>query len=182
MASESFTSYSVDNDKKFARALKHAGENVSNLTTPLNLIRNDFYKSQKAIFMLSGPGKYPDLQPETKKKKEFYIGSAYPILRFSGQLEKSVTDKNDMNAVNDILGKKTLLLGTLVEYGVYHQSDKPRRKAPNRAGPWIPQRKFFFIGPEAPSVATDEQMGRLKRWMAIMADYVTKAIAKENKG
>lgn len=168
--SEAFTSYEVDNDKKFQKALAEAGKRVANLTTPLNLIANDFYKSERAIFQLKSAGQYPDLADRTKQFKIGLLGTPYPILRLTGKLEASLTKRGDANAVNDILGKKTLVIGTLVDYGVYHQSDKPRSV--------IPLRKFLFIGPEAPKFATSEQMGRLERWMSILSDYVNKAIEK----
>lgn len=190
MADTPFTSYYTDNDKKFAKALKKVGERLNDLTLPLNLIANDFYKSERAIFKLKSEGQYPPLgglKPtrqlryrgadmtarevaELRKKEQ--VGFAYPLLKRTGLLERSLVNRSDINAVNDILGKKTLVIGTLVEYGIYHQSDENRTK--------IPLRKFLFIGPEASKFATSEQMGRLERWRSILSDYLSKMIAKGN--
>jgi phage gpG-like protein len=161
---ETFTSYSVDNDKRFRRALDEARNAVGDLRIPLTLISRDFFKSQKAIWLLSGPGQYPDLAPSTKRAKQKAGKPIYPILKDSGLLERSMTNPTDANAVNEIFGKSTLIVGTKVQYGVYHQSDAPRKH--------LPLRKFLFIGPEAARFATDEQKGRLQRWVSILQAHV----------
>lgn len=186
MAAEGFTSYSVDNDRKFAKALAFAGKRLEDLRVPLNLIANDFYKSEKAIFQLKSEGQYPPLgglnsstktrfrgkdmtrRQAAEARKIEKVGFAYPLLKRTGLLERSLTNRSDTNAVNDIVGNKTLIIGTLVEYGSFHQSDRSRSK--------IPLRKFLFIGPEAKKFATSEQIGRLQRWVAILQDYIKKSI------
>lgn len=170
MVAERFTSYSIANDQEFTQALEKAAALIGDLTLPLSLIRGDFYKSERAIFQLQGPGQYPDLKESTKKEKERKGFKAYPILYRSGKLAKSLTNAGDPNAIGQIFNKQTLIIGTLVDYGIYHQSDRPRKK--------IPLRKFLFIGPEAAQFATSEQIGRMQRWMGIIADYVKKVLAK----
>lgn len=161
-----FTSYEVDNDRRFRRALSSARRRVGNLTTPLILISKDFYKSQKAIFQLQSSGKYPDFKNEkSKRQKEKKVGFAYPLLKRSGKLEASLVNPSDPNAINLIVNKAELFIGTSVDYGIYHQSDAPRRK--------IPLRKFLFIGPES-SFATSDQQGRPKRWSRILRKHVVK--------
>lgn len=171
--SSPFTSYKVDNDRRFREALRAAGEQVSDLTIPLTLIARDFYKSEKAIFSLQGPGQYPDLSTAYKASKLKAVNFVYPILKRSGRLASSVTDPSSSDAINQIINKNTLVIGTKVSYGVFHQSDAPRKK--------IPLRKFLFIGPEAPKFATSDQMGRLQRWTQILADYVDE-VNKQNLG
>lgn len=160
----SFTSYSVDNDGKFRAALERAKGLVSDLRTPLTLIAQDFFKSQKAIWMLSGPGQYPDLSARYKVLKQKKYGFMYPILEATGALKRSMTNPKDPNAISEIINKDTLIVGTRVPYAKFHQSDEPRKT--------LPLRKFLFIGPEAPRFATSEQMGRLYRWNNILNAYV----------
>jgi phage gpG-like protein len=170
----SFTSYKVDNDKKFSKAIDKASKKVADLRLPLALISKDFYRSEKAIFQLGGPGQYEDLAQSTIDAKERDGQPIYPILmgigRGRGRLAESVTNPRSPDAINQIINKRTLLIGTEVEYGVYHQSDKPRSK--------IPLRKFLFIGPES-RFANNDQKGRLSRWTNILSAYVVKKTGEE---
>lgn len=165
----SFASYEVDNDNKFKNALVRAKMVTNDLTIPLTLIAKDFYKSQKAIFLLNGPGQYPDLAESTKEQKARQGFSVYPILKRTGRLADSTTNPSHPDAINQIINKRTLILGTTVEYGIYHQSDKPRSK--------IPLRKFLFIGPES-SFANSDQQGRVGRWMNILNSYVLRKLGE----
>ena len=164
-----FTSYEIDNDKKFQNALKRAKAVTDDLTIPLTLIAKDFYKSQKAIFMLKGPGQYPDLKESTKEQKQKAGFSVYPILMRTGRLGESTTNPAHPDAINQIINKRTLIIGSKVPYGIFHQSDAPRTK--------IPLRKFLFIGPES-SFANDEQQGRVGRWLNIMNSFVLKKLGE----
>jgi phage gpG-like protein len=163
-------SYVKINDEIFKKKMAKAQKAVDDLRVPLILISKDFYKSQQAIFKLKGPGQYPDLKEKTKIDKLRNGYSVYPILYRTGRLAKSTLDASHPDAINQIIDKKILVIGTRVPYGVYHQSDAPRRK--------IPLRKFLFIGPEAKEFATSDQMGRLKRWTSILDSYVKKAVKK----
>ena len=165
------TSYEVDNDKAFQRAIERAKRAVDDLTVPLTLITKDFYRSEKAIFQLQSPGQYPDLARSTKKARARAGVSVYPILMgmgtSRGKLAKSLTEPDSPDAYNQIINKRTLFIGTQVEYGIYHQSDAPRSK--------IPLRKFLFIGPES-KFANSDQQGRVGRWLNIMNDFVLKKL------
>lgn len=169
-----FTSYEVDNDKKFANAISRALRQTKNLTIPLTLIAQDFYKSEKSIFMLQGPGRYPDLAPFTKERKEKAGAPLYPILMgiapSRGRLAGSLTEPTHPDAINQIINQRTLVIGTKVQYGIYHQSDKPRTK--------IPLRKFLFIGPES-QFANSDQQGRVGRWLNILNEFVLQKAKQE---
>lgn len=188
-------SYTVENDAKFAQTLRDASQIVSDLRIPFGLISRDFYRSELAIFKLKGPGKYPPFKnsirvaapgkkPGTYSKRETFDvsksiyqqrkikkwGFDYPLLVASGRLAASITQPNAPGSINQIT-KLSMVIGTSVPYGIYHQSDAPRSK--------IPQRKFVFIGPEAPSFATSEQQGRLQRWIGYVEDYAIKSFIKK---
>lgn len=174
---ESFTSYQVDNDKRFRIAMKRAANASQDLRIPLGLILMDFYKSEAAIFKLKGPGKYPvfkgkrgeDGMTDYQRKKKKDVGFDYPLLVHSGSLAASMLGPNNKGSISKIT-KLSLTIGTSIEYGIYHQSDKPRKR--------LPLRKFLFIGPEAPSFATSEQTGRLERWRGILNDHINKKLLK----
>lgn len=166
---EKTLSYSVDNDRRFRDAIKAAAEQIGDLTIPLTLISQDFYKSERAIFSLNGPGQYPPISPRYAKAKLRRYGFVYPLLKASGRLATSMLDPTDGEAINFIdHGGTRLTIGTAVPYGVYPQSDDPRQVQPLR--------KFLFIGPEAVQFATSEQMGRLERWLGIVNDYTVKKL------
>lgn len=186
---EGFTSYSVDNDRKFRGALARASEVSTDLRVPFGLILRDFYKSEQAIFKLKGPGKYPPFKKsvgeykQNGKKRAFETatysryqkyklgkyGFDYPLLVATGRLAASLLGPNNPGSISKIT-KLSLVFGTSVPYGIYHQSDEPRSK--------IPLRKFLFIGPEAAEFATSEQMGRLERWQGILQDHIVSSIKR----
>jgi len=175
---ESFTSYSVDNDRKFRNAIKRAAAVSEDLRVPFGLISKDFYKSEQAIFKLKGPGKYPPfkgtINPKTgrtqyQQEKLEAVGFDYPLLVRTGSLAASLLGPSNKGSINKIT-KLSLTIGTAIEYGIYHQSDAARSK--------IPLRKFLFIGPEAPKFATSEQMGRAQRWQGYMQDHIAKNVRK----
>lgn len=166
MASPGFTSYSVDNDNRFKNALKRAQEQSDDLRIPFTLIASDFYRSQKAIWKLSGPGQYKDLSSQYKKAKQKAVGFIYPILKRTGKLEAAASVQFGPGNITQV-GPTSLLMGVndaVVPYANYHQSDAPRTK--------IPLRKYLFIGPEAKAFASSDQAGRVERWLNIMNSYV----------
>lgn len=173
---EVFTSYSVDNDRVFRNALSDALKMVGTLKIPFNLISKDFYKSEQSIFNLKGPGQYPDFKNGDKSKyKKIKIkkyGFAYPLLKANGALANSLLSSTAQGSILDI--KDTyMVIGTNIDYGKYHQSDAPRKK--------IPLRKFLFIGPEASRFATNDQMGRLNRWVGYINEYVKAKLSNVGK-
>lgn len=171
-----FGSYSVDNDRAFRNALDSAKADIDDLTIPFTLIAADFYRSQKAIWGLSGPGQYPDLAESTKKEKQRKVGFLYPILKRNGFLEAAASIQNGPGNIT-IIGPHDLTFGvsdSAVPYAKYHQSDEPRKK--------IPLRKFLFIGPEAIRFASSEQQGRLERWMGILNNFVNQKLNQSGAG
>lgn len=164
-----FTSYIVDNDRRFRNALKRASEQVQDFRIPFGQISRDFYRSEQAIFKLKGPGQYPEISAKYGEIKKAKVGFKYPLLFFSGRLAASVLGPNNPGSIN-LITKLSLIFGTSVPYAIYHQSDKPRHK--------IPLRKFLFIGPEASRFATSDQMGRLERWLQYINDHVANVAVK----
>lgn len=156
----------IENEQKFIDAIRKAKEAVGDLRIPLTLIAKDFYKSEKAIFQLKGPGQYQDLVLATKTRKQAVYGRIYPILYATGRLKNSVLNPKDVDAINEIINRDTLLLGTRVPYAPYHQHGTSK----------MASRPFFFIGPEAPAYATSDMKGRPERWLNILREYVLQKI------
>lgn len=172
-----FTSYVVDNDKKFQAAIRRAQAVSQDLKIPFSLILKDFYKSEQAIFALQSPGQYPDFKNGGSNSryamgKAKAVGFKYPLLMRSGALAASVLSDKAPGSVA-IIGPTSLLFGTNIKYGLFHQSDQPRKK--------IPLRKFLFIGPEAPQFAQGPLSGRAERWLNILNDFVLSKMKSEIK-
>lgn len=149
------TEYKVDPQRVFRNALREARGVTSDLTIPLELIAKDFYRTQAPTFQKNASGGYPDLSPAYKRAKRREVGFVYPMLVRSGALRSSMTSASDPNAVKLILNKKSLFIGTRLKYAAAVQARRP----------------FLFLGPEEPGVATDEQKGRLERWVGILMDH-----------
>ncbi len=197
--SEATMSYSLDNDRRFRNAMTRCMGVVSDLRVPFTLILADFYRSQKAIFALKGPGQYPpfkhsvivtslggkgnafgrkrtvatsDMSPYQRAKIKA-VGFDYPLLVRSGKLAASLTDRSAPGAVASV-GPTELIIGTAVtnKKGV----DYPKFHQSDEPRTVMPLRKFLFIGPEALAFATSDQAGRPGRWMNILNDYALKAL------
>lgn len=187
---EPITSYNIENDAAFRNALDEAAKHINDFRVPFNLIANDFYKSERAIFKLKSAGGYPDLSTKpfrafwsnvrgyaalyeggSKQYKKENVGFEYPILvGKTGRLAASLTNKNHPDA-DFFIGQKVLILGTKVPYAIYHQSDQPRKK--------IPQRKMVFIEQEARTPNSAAGVGGRKvRWLGIINDYVKGVIGE----
>lgn len=184
----SSNSFVTTNDEQFRAAIQKASDSLKDLRVPFNLIYLDFYRSEKAIFQLKGPGKYEpfkkskgsyragesggqsfvtDSESPYQKRKKAEVGFDYPLLVRSGRLAASLSGPGNPGNVTQV-SPLTLVIGTTVPYGVYHQSDEPRSK--------MPLRKFVFIGPEAARFATDDQIGRLQRWLGYIDDYLERKL------
>lgn len=163
------TSYIIENDREFARQLDRLSELTNNMKVPFSLIAMDFYRSEKMIFALKGPGLYPDLATSTKIQKIYYNpgkgpGSEYPILFRTGRLARSLLSSTSPES-DFSLTKSELIMGTKVPYAIFHQSDEPRTR--------LPQRKVVFIdgGPLERSKGANKS-GRRDRWEKIIFSYI----------
>ena len=182
--------YAFDPDSAFQKKLEEVFNLTQDLTIPLTLIAKSWYQGNKSIFALKGRGRYKDLSTrpffphwERDKKlrklwkggyKEFkmakyHLSSPYPILKATGRLAESITNPESLDAINYIVNRNTLVLGTHVPYGIYHQSQKERTK--------IPYRPFLFVGVEqiAPN---DIKNNRMKTWLSILDSFLQQRINK----
>jgi len=171
-----FTSYSVDNDKKFKDALDGARQITDDLRIPFTLIAADFYRSQAAIWKLKSPGQYPDLSEKYKRRKLKKVGFLYPILKLNGFLEVAASVQNGRGNITRITAHEITIQvdDNVVPYAKYHQSDEPRKR--------IPLRKFLFIGPEAKKFASSNQIGRMERWTGILNGFLSQKLKQTGLG
>jgi phage gpG-like protein len=147
------------NREEWKRLLVEARGKAMDLRLPLTLIGRSLYKwTALEIFGLSGPGKFVDLRPKYKAWKEKHLHFAYPILKASGRLETSLTQPGGENILR-FPNATTLEWGTSVPYGIYHQSESPRKK--------MPRRPFLLV--------TD---ARLLQWRNILQSHLHQSFAK----
>ena len=184
-------SFIPQNDKEFKALLDKVGKQVSDFRVPFGLIANHFYRGNKKIFLLKGPGLYPVLggfnpgdtvnfrgntvtkqkKAETLKKEQ--VGFIYPLLKRRGDIQKSLTSKNDKGA-EFFVGRNTLIMGTKVPHAKFHQSDSPRKS--------LPQRKLVFIDGGPAETSKDALIsGRAQAWANIIRDYVAQVISGSAK-
>lgn len=155
--------FALENEKLFKEQLEELRAVSLDLRIPFTLIARDFYQSEKKIFALKGPGRYADLKDTYKERKQREVGFIYPMLFKTGRLAKSLLDPSSPEA-ETYIGKQELVLGTSVPYAIYHQSDEPRSR--------LPQRKVVFIDGGPLDEAKDGKYGRRERWANIIFNYI----------
>lgn len=165
------TSYYVENDAEFKAMLNRAAERVSDLRVAFREIQRDWWKANKAQFSLKGSGQYPPLSPKYAARKAVTHPGA-PILVRSGRLRDSLTNRGTSDTISQI-GKLSLVTGTTVPYGIYHQSDEPRDR--------LPLRKFLFIGPEGRANPDNKTRGKLERWYGYIEAEVQRQLNQVGK-
>lgn len=167
----------IDADKRFRNAVDRALKTTDDLRVPFGLIAGDFYRSQRPIFQMSGPGPYPDLNKAYKKHKQTKFGRIYPILKANGYLAAAASIQGASGNITEI-GAKNMTLGVdsgTITYADYHNSDRPRRK--------IPLRKFLFLGNgDDRGFANPDQLGRVDRWVGILNEFVLQKLKESGMG
>ena len=180
-------SFIPENDDKFRQLLSDASEKISDFRIPFGLIANHWYRGNKKIFSLKGPGLYPPLggfnyadtvrfrgsivtkRQKAEELKKEDVGFAYPVLKRLGNLERSLSSKNAQGA-EYFVGRNSMILGTNIDYAKYHQSDRPKRTK-------IPQRKMIFIDGGPAEIAKDALIsGRIEAWTNIIKDHVNQVL------
>lgn len=165
-------SWTIENNEAFQKKLDELGDAIKDFRPPFRAISSDFYRSQRQLFTLQGAGKYVDLTENYKKQKKKEVGFIYPILvGATRDLSNSTLGKDHRNSIFH-LGKQSLEIGTNIPYGKFHQSDKPRKK--------IPQRKFVFItGGDGDRSKDSGINGRRERWTFIIDTHIKQIISGE---
>jgi phage gpG-like protein len=167
--------------------LREAAKRVSDLRPVLITIASDFYKDNKQLLALKGPGKYPDfkgpksegkvtgrraasdeaaremtgLTPYGRRKLKKW-GFLYPLLKGSGKLLASVTQRGVEGSVFQ-LGMTSLVVGTSIEYGIYHQSSEPRKVMPYRP---------FVINKDVKGGFYDKWKTQSARWARMIETFM----------
>jgi len=180
---EPIISFIPQNDKAFRRGLERLARTTSDFRTPFNLIGNHWYRGNRKLFTLQGKGLYQKLAPAKgdpkaggitttsnyEDRKKAKLGFAYPALvGRTRKLSNSILGRNNEGSVF-FVGKQELEMGTSISYAKFHQSDKDRKK--------IPQRKMIFIDGGPAERARDAVVsGRREAWLNIINEHVTQLV------
>ncbi len=155
-------------DRDIQAVIQKAREEINDLTIPFKLIAQSWFKTNRALLDLKSPGKYEDLSPKYKIQKVRKWGFVYPILKASGRLLGSITTPG-AESINLVINKRTLLLGSTVPYGIYHQLGTKN----------MPARPWILVGTE--QTAPAELNRRKDAWILLINDYVRQVIQKRGK-
>lgn len=179
-------SFQVDPSQEIVKALQRAKTAGINLTVPFTLISKSWFRANRSIFANQGPGKYPDLGgfnrgapawrgakvtrgTMAKFRKSEKYGFVYPLMKATGLLEDSLTNPTHSQAINLIVNRNALYLGTRVPYAIYHQASGQRTK--------MPYRPVVFTGAE--QIAPTEIRNESTRWINIIDDYMQQVLSRE---
>jgi phage gpG-like protein len=156
----------VDPGDHLKSALRDAVKQVGNLTIPLQQIARSWFKSNRAIYELQGKGQYEDLKESYKRAKDKKLGFIYPILLANGKLRQSILHPADVNSVNLIVNKRTLIMGSKLEYAYYLQHGTKH----------MPARPYVLIGAEQSGISKFNE--REKIYIDMIHDYVRQVLKK----
>ena len=162
----------VKGDRELRQLFQEALNRAKNLRPAFISMAIDFYKSNRELLRLKGPGQYEDLKDSTKRAKKRLNFKVYPILKRTGRLLGSVTKKTSPDTVFKMTGT-TLTLGSSTPYGIYHQSTKSRSIIPYRP---------YVINEGVRGGRSRLWESRKFRWMRILTRFVIKAIRRERGG
>ncbi len=149
----------VEFKKKLAPKFKELGKKMQDMRPLFEQLSSDFYKDEKKIFSLKGPGKYEDLSESYKNSKMAKYGFLYPILFANGKLARSLLHRRGPGSIN-IIDKQFFEIGTSVSYARFHHSKLARRK--------LPRRPIFFFAEQNKDMAF--------RWNRIIGKYYEKVV------
>lgn len=151
-------------DAEFQRIFKETEEKVKYMKPALMSIRDDWYRENRTLFKLKGPGKYTDLKDSTKRYKTRAFGSPYPILLArNGRIKSGLTDKASEYTVNEITDT-SLTVGVKGEdYFLFQQKGTSK----------MAKHPFIFNSKEH----GDQWTNQRDRWVKIIVGYQARRLA-----
>lgn len=157
-------------DERLSKAIKNASKKLGDLTPVYKVMASEWYKGNRSLFIRSGKGRFVDLSPKYKKRKTKALGSPYPILEgFTSKLKDSLINPGNENAVNTIVNKKTLILGTKVT----SKKGDPYPIFLQEGTRFMPAREHVLVGNE--QTAPGPINKRLNIWIERLNEYSVEA-------
>lgn len=149
----------IDGERQLSRKLHGYLGNVTDLSGAFEKMAEDWRQSRIDVFVAEGAydgqGAWAPLAESTKKAKEAAGYGAALILQRTAELYRAATQPETTI--------EPLELRMVIEsdYGVYHQSPRPRQPKPDGTGPILPRREFASLGAKQKS-----------RWMRFMREHL----------
>ena len=148
--------FEVAGEKQIARRFTRLDDAVEDMTPAFKEITKSFYAGEKRQFETEGgwgSGGWLPLSPAYEAWKDPTLS----IMELSGDLKASLTGMVPPNTAGniEIIESNQLILGTDIDYAIYHQSNAPRTK--------LPQRKVIEL-PES----------ERKKWTSIIHEHIWK--------
>lgn len=153
--------------KGFNSIMRQIEKHSKDASSLFEVISWDFFRTNKdIIFSEAGPGLFEDLKPFYQQYKHKHNqGKIYPILVWSGDLMRSLTNRSDAKAIVNI-GRRSVNMGTKIEYAGLHQSGGTIPQWRGRGNVDIPMRKPVQVG-------TTERAQRWFKYSRSFMSYVS---------
>jgi hypothetical protein len=161
-------------DPEFQRIFKETADRVKYMKPALMSIRDDWYRENRTLFKLRGPGKFTDLKDSTKRQKIRAAADGkitgltrppYPILLArNGRIQSGLTDKASQYTVNEVTDT-SLTVGIKGEdYFLYQQKGTTR----------MARHPFIF---KSRADGDDQWTNQRDRWVKILLGYQARRLA-----
>lgn len=149
--------FEVAGEKQIARRFTRLDAAVADMTPAFKDITKSFYAGEKKQFETEGgwgSGGWLPLSPAYEAWKD----PSLSIMELSGDLKAALTGMVPPNTAGnvEIIESNQLILGTDIDYAIYHQSNAPRTSN-------LPQRKVIEL-PES----------ERKKWTSIIHEHIWK--------
>lgn len=125
--------FEVAGDKQISREILRVGERAGNVTLAWPAVASLFREETQLQFDTEGQyasGGWKPLKPETLRRKRAK-GQDERILRASGDLFASLTQRNDLNQIVEMRPTE-FVFGSRLPYAGVHQNPKPSNPLPRR--------------------------------------------------
>lgn len=147
----------IDGERQLSRKLQGYLGNVQDLSGAFERMAEDWRQSRIDVFVAEGAYEglpaWEPLAPSTKKGKE-HLGVDLILYR-TGELYRATTQPETT------IEPLELRMVIDNDYGIYHQSPRPRQPKADGSGPILPRREFASLGPKQKS-----------RWMRFLREHL----------
>lgn len=152
----------------FIKLMRRAEKRVGDLRPALESMAVRWFRSNNALFTLQSKGGYEnDLSDDYKILKDKKVGFIYPIGKFSGRLEKSLTQMGSSEAIKQFIGKNGIEVGTSTPYSGFLQEGTK----------FMPARPPVMLGSE--KQASVPQSKNIEEWMRILRGFVGETLGEK---
>jgi len=145
-------------DVEFQCIFNEVKKRVKYVKPALIAVRDDWYKENRTLFTLQGPGKFTDLKDSTKKAKIRQFGTPYPILLArNGRIQSGLTEKESEYTVNELTDDSLTMGVKGILYAIFQQKGTSKME----------KHPFIFNSQQH----GDQWTNQRDRWVKIFTHY-----------